>query len=154
MLDVGCGIGRNLQHLDGWGVGIDMNPHSVELARQNGLTAYTADEFVTSADAIPANYDSLLLAHVLEHMSLEEASELVGAYLPFIRPGGRVVVIVPQEAGFNSDSTHVNLVGPDEIAGIEKRHGLVRERHYSFPFPRFVGRFFIHNETVALARKP
>lgn len=154
VLDVGCGIGRNLQHLDGRGVGIDINPHSIELARQNGLIAYTADEFVTSADAIPASYDSLLLAHVLEHMSLEEASDLVGAYLPYLRPGGRVVVIVPQEAGFNSDSTHVNFVGPNEIAGIEERHGLVRERHYSFPFPRFAGRFFIHNETVALARKP
>ena len=45
VLDVGCGIGRNLHHLDGNGVGVDLNPHSVQVARQQGLTAYTTDEF-------------------------------------------------------------------------------------------------------------
>ncbi len=31
-LDVGCGIGRNLVHLGGQGVGIDHNPDSIEAA--------------------------------------------------------------------------------------------------------------------------
>jgi len=98
-------------------------------------------------------YASLLFAHVLEHMDLGEASDLVAEYLPYLRSGGRVIVIVPQEAGFKSDPTHVALVDLDEVAWIEAARGLIRERDYSFPFPRFVGRFFPHNETVVISRK-
>jgi SAM-dependent methyltransferase len=153
VLDVGCGIGRNLHHVDGRGVGIDVNPYSVEVARQQGLTAYTTDEFDTSPDAVPGKYGTMLLAHVLEHMTLDQASALVGGYLRYLGAGGRVVVIVPQEAGFASDPTHVNFLDLDEIAVIEARNGLTRDRAYSFPFPRWVGRFFKHNETVVLSRK-
>ncbi len=153
VLDVGCGIGRNLQHLDGNGVGVDINPHSIEVARSNGLTAYTSDEFAASPDATPNGYDSLLFAHVLEHMTPDEAADLLGVYLPYLREGGRVVVIVPQEAGFRSDSTHVTFLDLDALAQIETGHGLVREAGYSFPLPRPAGRFFTHNETVALSRK-
>ena len=153
MLDVGCGIGRNLHHLDGRGVGVDLNPYSVEVARQQGLTAYATDEFEISPDGVPGEYDTMLLAHVLEHMTLDQASALVGRYLRYLGAGGRVVVIVPQEAGFASDPTHVNFLDLDEIAVIEDRNDLTRERAYSFPFPRWAGRFFKHNETVVLSRK-
>jgi 2-polyprenyl-3-methyl-5-hydroxy-6-metoxy-1,4-benzoquinol methylase len=154
VLDVGCGIGRNLTHLDGNGVGVDINPHSVEVARRNGLTAHTAAEFAGSSDAVPASYDTLLFAHVLEHMPPEEASSLLGHYLSFLRSGGRVVIIVPQEAGFRSDPTHVHFLDLDHVARIEEEHGLSREAGYSFPFPRVAGRWFTHNETVSLSRLP
>jgi 2-polyprenyl-3-methyl-5-hydroxy-6-metoxy-1,4-benzoquinol methylase len=153
VLDIGCGIGRNLHHLDGNGVGVDINPHSIEVARDQGLTAYTSDEFGSSPHAVPGGYDSILLAHVLEHMALDQASDLIGEYLPYLGPGGRVVVIVPQEAGFASDPTHVTFIDLQQLAVFEERHGLFREKAYSFPFPRAVGRFFKHNETVVLSRK-
>jgi 2-polyprenyl-3-methyl-5-hydroxy-6-metoxy-1,4-benzoquinol methylase len=154
VLDVGCGIGRNLHHLEGTGVGVDTNPHSVESARRSGLTAHTADEFAACADAVRGGYDTLLFAHVLEHMPAEQASDLLGEYLPYLKPGGRVVVIVPQEAGFRSDPTHVNFLDLAELSGIEAAHGLIRETGYSFPLPRAAGRFFTHNETVSLSRLP
>lgn len=141
-------------HLDGHGVGVDINPHSIEVARQQGLTAYTSAEFETSDDAIVGGYDSLLLVHVLEHMTAGEASTLLGTYLLYLRPGGRVVVIVPQEAGFRSDPTHINFLDLDDLDQLEVEHGLVREAGYSFPLPRFAGRVFTHNETVVLSRKP
>jgi 2-polyprenyl-3-methyl-5-hydroxy-6-metoxy-1,4-benzoquinol methylase len=153
VLDVGCGIGRNLHHLDGSGVGVDTNPHSIDSARASGLIAYTADDFPDSADAKPESYDTLLFAHVLEHMPHEEASNLVGQYLRYLRPGGRVVIIVPQEAGFRSDATHVKFLDLDELGAVEAANGLIRERAYSFPFPRWVGRMFTYNETVVLSRK-
>jgi SAM-dependent methyltransferase len=153
VLDVGCGIGRNLHHLDGNGVGVDTNPHSIEVARRNGLAAHTADEFADCVDAVPESYDTLLFAHVLEHMPPDEASDLLGDYLPYLRTGGRVVVIVPQEAGFRSDPTHVHFLDLDDLARIEAKHGLIPETGYSFPLPRVAGRWFTHNETVSLSRK-
>ena len=153
VLDVGCGIGRNLEHLKGEGVGVDVNPHSVETARRRGLTAYTVDEFPSSREATD-RYSTLLFAHVLEHMTLEEATRLVGTYLPYLEPGGRLVFIVPQAAGFRSDPTHVAPVGVAEINHIAAAHGLAVERVYSFPAPAWAGRFFVHNETVALLRAP
>src|SRR5687768_11064125 len=64
MLDIGCGIGRNLLHVKGYGVGIDHNAYSVEHARTMGLTAYTTEDFKVSPDDQPARFDSLLMSHV------------------------------------------------------------------------------------------
>jgi hypothetical protein len=38
--DVGCGLGRNLGHLDGNGVGVDHNAESVAIAQSRGLRAF------------------------------------------------------------------------------------------------------------------
>lgn len=153
VLDVGCGIGRNLLHLSGQGVGVDTNAHSVEAARQRGLVAHTAEVFPSTEHARDGEYRSLLFAHVLEHMDLESATRLIAQYLPYLTSEGSVVVIVPQEAGFVSDPTHVAFLGPNEIVSVARSNDLEIEEIYSFPLPRWVGRLFRHNETVALLRK-
>ncbi len=154
VLDVGCGVGRNLLHLDRNGVGVDSNPHSVAVSRDQGLTVYSTDEWSESPDAQPGRYDSMLIAHVLEHMPWETALSVTGDYLPYVKPGGRVVVIVPQSAGFRTDPTHVHLVTPSDLRTLADHHGLVVERIYSFPLIRLVGKIFRYNETVALLRTP
>lgn len=154
VLDVGCGIGRNLDHLSGNGVGVDVNPLSVAEARQRGLTALTLSEFSSSEFAIENRFDSLLVAHVLEHMEPHEAMTLVGSYLSFVKSGGAIVVICPQQRGYASDSTHVTYLTSQGIKEILRPLGLIITKSYSFPFPRFVGRVFTHNETIVIARKP
>lgn len=154
VLDIGCGVGRNLRHLNGNGVGIDHNADCVAACCEAGFTAYTADAFLTSDDAVPDRFDSLLFSHVLEHMTEAEAADLVTSYLGFIRPGGRVIVITPQERGQASDATHVVRVDPAAVRRIAVRSGLAVESIGSFPFPRFVGKAFTHNETVSVLRKP
>jgi len=152
VLDVGCGIGRNLQHLDGNGVGVDTSQASVEVARTRGWTAYTVDEFRSSPDAVAGAYDSLLIAHVLEHMPRQDAEDLVRGYLRYLRCGGQVIVVVPQEVGYASDDTHMNFLEADDVVAILAACGLSTVRNYSFPFPRAVGRVFRHNETVVVGR--
>ncbi len=154
VLDIGCGVGRNLTHLGGNGVGVDTNASSVTVARGRGLVAYLPEDFGSSRDAGLATYDTLLFAHVLEHMNRPAAADLVGRYLPYLRPGGRVLVIVPQETGFRSDPTHVEFVSDDAIREIAQAHGLEVDANYSFPLPRWAGRIFRHNETVGLLRRP
>jgi 2-polyprenyl-3-methyl-5-hydroxy-6-metoxy-1,4-benzoquinol methylase len=151
VLDVGCGVGRNLAHLGSRAVGVDHNAHSVEVARSRGCAAFTPEQLVTSGNAGPASYDSLLAAHLLEHLAEPEATELLASYLPLVRRGGRVVLITPQERGWRSDATHVRWVGFDELRRTAEALGLQVDAQQSFPFPRPAGRVFRYNEFVQVA---
>ncbi|MFI7024938.1 class I SAM-dependent methyltransferase [Micromonospora sp. NPDC049900] len=153
-LDVGSGLGRNLVNLGAGAVGVDHNPTSVAHTRSLGLEAYTTEEFFRSAHARPDAFDSMLAAHLLEHMPAEQAREVVASYLPFVRPGGRAVFITPQERGYDSDASHVRFVGFGEAAETCRELGLTVLRQYSFPFPRIAGRVFTYNEFVTVARLP
>src|SRR6478609_2276219 len=153
-LDVGCGIGRNLQNLGPDAVGVDHNAHSIEICRQRGPTAYTTQDFLEGSKGQPETFDAMLCAHLLEHVSQEVADDIVTQYLPYLRPGGQVVFITPQEVGFRSDETHVRWVDREVAEGHVARHGMTVVRSYSFPFPRPVGKLFKYNEFVTVARKP
>lgn len=152
-LDVGCGIGRNLDHLDGNGVGIDHNPTAVAEAQRRGFTALTPEEFAASPHAEEGRFDSILLAHVVEHMRYDEAVDLVRRYLPFVAPSGKAIFICPQESGFKSDSTHVEFADFESLQRLCHDVGLKATKAYSFPFPRFTGRFFRHNESVVVGSR-
>ncbi|SCG49670.1 class I SAM-dependent methyltransferase [Micromonospora halophytica] len=151
-LDVGCGLGRNLANLGGDAVGVDHNPTSVAHARAAGHEAYTIEEFFRSPHARPDAFDSLLAAHLLEHLPGGQALEVISSYLPFVRSGGTVVFITPQERGYASDATHVRFVGFTEAAEAARDLGMAVTRQYSFPFPRALGRLFTYNEFVTVAR--
>jgi SAM-dependent methyltransferase len=153
VLDVGCGLGRNLHNLMGKGVGVDHNPESVASVRARGYTAFLPEEFLASEYGSPGRFDAILLSHVAEHMHFDEARALVATYLPFLRVDGRIVLITPQDMGFRSDPTHVEFFDFESLRRLAADLGLEVEKHYSFPFPRFVGHLFKHNEFVLLARK-
>lgn len=155
VLEVGCGIGRNLSHLQGHAVGVDIDRESVSyVVEVLGLRAFTPDSFAVSEFGRGCPFDTLLLSHLLEHLDADGAIELMRDYLPRIKPGGRVIVIAPQEAGFTSDPTHVRFVDEAAVRTLAAECGLVVEALESFPFPRFVGRFFRYNEFVCCMRLP
>ena len=153
VLDVGCGIGRNLLHLKGNGVGVDHNKDSVAICKEKGLKAYTNEEFLSSEYNKEKTFDSILLAHVAEHMTEQQATALLKEYLPFLKDNGKVVVITPQEAGYASDQTHVQFTDFEVVKRIFSEIGVVEKKFYSFPFPRFVGKFFKYNEFISVAQK-
>jgi 2-polyprenyl-3-methyl-5-hydroxy-6-metoxy-1,4-benzoquinol methylase len=146
-LDVGCGIGRNLKALGPDSVGIDHNDRCVALAKERGLKAFTPNEF----RAAPESFDSLLFAHVLEHLLDKDANELIGRYLRYLKPGGRVVLITPQEAGYKTDETHIRFVDFSDLRSHSTAACLLHQRSFSFPFPRPVGKIFPYNEFVVIA---
>lgn len=153
-LDIGCGIGRNLRSLAPGSVGVDHNVSSIEEARRRGLQALTTAEWAESPLAVPASFDSLLLAHVIEHMDEPAGRALLEGYLPFLRPGGRVFLICPQERGYATDPTHVRFTDAAALETLARDVGLVPQRAFSFPFPRAAGRAFPYNEFCVLAADP
>jgi len=153
-LDIGCGVGRNLINLNGEGVGIDHNARSIAITKERGLIAFTPEEFDASSFNQPARFDSLLLAHVAEHMTHRELVALLGKYLTLLKPKGKLILITPQESGYRSDPTHVEFKGFLELRRTIDELGLAFSHEYSFPFPRIFGRFFTYNEFVAVGSKP
>ena len=88
---------------------------------------------------------------MLEHVA--EPAALIEQYLPLLVPGGRIVLITPQEAGWRSDATHVRFLDDRALVRILEALGFGLERAYSFPFPRWAGRAFRYNEFVVVGRQ-
>jgi 2-polyprenyl-3-methyl-5-hydroxy-6-metoxy-1,4-benzoquinol methylase len=156
VLDIGCGIGRNLDNLKKIGldaVGVDHNAHSVRKACHRGFTALDGDEFDKQYGQKHQEFDSFLISHVLEHMDKPQAVKLITAYLPLLKPDGRVVIITPQERGFASDPTHVEFMDFQKLFEILKCAGLELTRSYNFPFPRTIGKIFKYNEFIVIGKK-
>lgn len=152
-IDVGCGVGRNLSTLEPGSLGVDHNEAAVAEARAQGFHAVTVDEFRSSPPA-RASFDGLLFAHIIEHMTPAQGAALVQAYLPYLRPGGKVFMICPQERGYASDSTHVWFARDSDLVRLCQAAGLQVEEMRSFPFPRWMGRLFVYNESTVLATLP
>jgi len=153
-LDVGCGIGRNLETLDPGSVGVDHNAHAVAVARERGVTALTVAEWDSSGLRAAEAFDGMLLAHVIEHLTGAEAVSLLRDYLPYVRPGGKVFFVCPQERGYASDPTHVRFTTGEDLAELAREVGLQPQPWFSFPFPRWTGKVFVYNEFCLLAAKP
>jgi 2-polyprenyl-3-methyl-5-hydroxy-6-metoxy-1,4-benzoquinol methylase len=150
-LDVGCGIGRNLPTLAPGSRGVDHNADSVQFAQARGLAACTVRDFEKERTYHLGRYDSILFAHVLEHMRRKDAVSIVWRYLPNLKPGGRVLFICPQMRGYKSDRTHVTYLSGDDLVEVAREAGLVPGRPTSFPFPAAAGRVFTYNETHLLS---
>ncbi|MGE9313939.1 class I SAM-dependent methyltransferase [Niabella sp. CJ426] len=152
VLDIGCGVGRNLLHLGGNGIGIDHNPTSVKICTAQGLRAYTNTDFEQTPYNKPGTFDSILLAHVAEHMTQKNTLDLLAQYQHLLKSKGKIIVITPQEAGFKSDDTHVEFMDFEKVKKVFEGLRYRTLKQYSFPLPRFVGRFFKYNEFVSIGQ--
>lgn len=152
-LDIGCGLGRHLLHLRGNGVGIDHNPVSVQYARARGLRVFTPEDFCGSPFNVPQRFDSLLFSHVAEHMTREEVIVLLSGYRELLKPGGKLIVITPQEAGFRRDATHREFMDLQKAREIAEALQFEVIKQYSFPLPRMFGNLFYFNEFISVSLK-
>lgn len=153
ILDVGCGIGRNLRNLPAGSLGVDHNATSVRLCREAGLAAMTTEEFLAQDPSDQGGFGGMLAAHLIEHLPADGAVGVLEPYLPYLVPDATVVLICPQERGFASDPTHTVFTDQERLGALARELGLQVSRQYSFPLPRFTGRVFTHNEFVTVATR-
>jgi SAM-dependent methyltransferase len=97
ILEVGCGNGellRKMQSLFFNTTGIEYNEKAVESAREKGLQVFYVDEI----DTLPhESYDVVISFHVLEHVA--NPIEFVRQLSNFLKPGGKLILSVPNQDG-------------------------------------------------------
>jgi SAM-dependent methyltransferase len=97
IVDVGCAMGHFLGHAKGEGwdaIGVEPSAWAGEEGRRRyGLTIHTTT--LERAPIEPGSCDVVHANHVLEHVP--DPVELLAAAARLLRPGGRLVIEVPQE---------------------------------------------------------
>ena len=95
LLDVGCGSGRFLNHMQqkGWEVeGIDFDDKAVEYAR----TKYGVNIHIGNLENVryeDNTFDAITMHHVIEHIS--DPVELLQECYRILKPGGTLVAVTP-----------------------------------------------------------
>lgn len=99
ILDVGCGRGGMVYWLQQRGYrnaeGIDLSSEQVATARRLGIDNVRQGDLTNYLLNRPASYDALILRDVVEHFTREEIVEVLQLCQAAIRPGGVVIVQVP-----------------------------------------------------------
>lgn len=94
LLDVGCGSGRQLKFMQdmGWQAeGVDIDPVAVSGARAKGLLVRFG---LLAEQNYPGNhFDVITMGHLLEHV--HDPLGLLGECRRILKPGGRLVVVTP-----------------------------------------------------------
>jgi trans-aconitate methyltransferase len=149
-LDVGCGAGRNLKNLSSESIGVDHNSVMIKSCCDRGMNAYSVEEWQSKKESHLGSFDSLLFSHIAEHMTSLEFESMLRSYLPLLKKQGRIVVICPQESGYQSDQTHIEFMDFKKMKSIFKNVNIEAKGQYSYPFPRSFGKIFRHNEFVSI----
>lgn len=127
VLDVGCGNGTALTRflaLDGNRVlGIDTHEASIEYARRH-VDVPGVEFRVAAIDSLLSEdrrFDAVVFADVLEHV--HEPERILAAGVQLLRPGGRVLVTVPNGFGpfeIESGLSRLPALGPASIWTIDR----------------------------------
>jgi len=151
-LDVGCGFGRNLGYLrNSSNVGVEPNASLRTLARELGHTVIAPEDVQHSLQR--EEFDNLIFSHVLEHLLPDQHPAILNNYLPYLKSGGRVIVRIPQRAGFDSDDDHRHFWTLDSMQTFLESNHLTISKKGTFPFPELGGTFFKYNEWFLVATK-
>ena len=134
LLDLGCGRGEFLDLCREAGLparGVDVNPAMVSFCRELGLDVAEADG-LSYLRALPrAGLGGILLSQVIEHLSLDQLTEMVALCAEKLAPGGVLIAetVNPQTlstfaGAFYVDLTHNKPVHPEAARFLWRWAGL------------------------------
>ncbi len=133
LLEIGSGDGRMLEKMRnrGWDVtGIEFDPECVKRTEARGLTCYGRDVRELS---LPGDcFDAIYMGHVIEH--LHDPRSLLVECHRILRPGGRLVAVTPNAAGWGHRNygkdwrgletpRHLQLFSPQSLRRLIKETG-------------------------------
>jgi len=132
--EIGCGWGRYLTALATAGYtrceGVDVSEEQIAYARERlALTNVTRDDAARWLETRRERFDCILALDVLEHLDTDALVALVRAAREALRPGGRLVVHVPNALAplsplRHDDLTHVRAFTTRSLAQLFRTAGL------------------------------
>jgi O-antigen chain-terminating methyltransferase len=146
VLDVGCGRGEFLSLLAAAGIparGIDLNPSMVQVCRERGLRADTADALAFLRAQPDSSLGGLFAAQVVEHLEPMYLTALLSTAFDKLRPGAPLVLETINPAcwfaffeSYLRDITHVRALHPETLKFLVVASGFQRvEVSYRAPYP-------------------
>lgn len=105
ILDIGCSIGLFMEIAQKFGfecIGLEPEPKSREYALKRGLDV--RPDLFNDADFAPGSFDAITMFGVLEHLS--KPKEMLADIWDVLKPGGVVMVIVPNVYSFANGTLH------------------------------------------------
>ena len=146
VLDIGCGRGEFLTLLRDNGIGargIDLNASMVQVCRDHGLQADTADALGFLRAQPDASLGGLFAAQVVEHLDPGYLTQLLDAAGAKLRPGAPIVLETINPAcwfaffeSYVRDITHVRPLHPDTLRFLLVASGFQRvDVQFRAPYP-------------------
>lgn len=136
--DLACGYGRLIHCLKRQGyqrvTGVDVSAEQVRLAHSLGLTEVQQDDVSDFLSRHPQAFDVAFLMDVLEHMEPGEMLRSLDAVAASVRPGGLVVIHVPNAEGLfgmhvrYGDLTHLSAFTRQSMSQLLTACGFVDVR--------------------------
>ena len=147
ILEIGCGYGRYLSVLGELGYintyGIDISEAQIAYAREKlGLTNVAQADALAFLDTKAEAYDVVMLLDVVEHLTVDYATELLSRIQQRLRPAGRLIIQVPNalaplSPNYYGDITHAQLYSPRTMGQLLTLGGFRQfEFHELPPIPR------------------
>lgn len=90
VLDVGCGTGMFLSRVAPRGVGVDLNPDSVEICRRKGLSARVANAL--SLPFEDNTFDGVYSSHVVHVFHSDQCAIFLKELVRVTKPNGSIVL--------------------------------------------------------------
>lgn len=146
VLDIGCGRGEFLSLLRDAGIGargIDLNAAMVEVCRERGLEAVSADALTYLASQPDGSLGGIFAAQVVEHLQPVYLTRLLETAFAKLRPGAPIVLETINPAcwfaffsSYIRDITHERPLHPDTLKYLLVATGFQQvEIRYRAPYP-------------------
>lgn len=140
VLELGCGTGGFLLYLKARGVtdflGVDADSNLADVIPPDIRDRVELDDAFTVLRAGRGTFDRVVLLDVLEHFTPSGAAGLIGLVREVLRPGGKVVIRVPNgESPWgrrlqHGDLTHLTAFTKASLTQLADACGLKLERAY------------------------
>jgi SAM-dependent methyltransferase len=137
ILDLGCGYGALLYYINALGYenarGVDASPEQVRTARSLGVHGVEQGDVMASLETTPtASLDVVVTFDLLEHLTRQEAFQVLDEVNRVLRPGGRWIIHVPNAASpFGGascfgDLSHEHSYSPRSMRQLLRAGGFTR----------------------------
>lgn len=136
VLDIGCGRGEFLEALaaiDVVAAGVEIDPALVAECQAGGLDVVHGDALVRLGNMADESLGAVVLLQVIEHLTAQQAVNLVALAHEKLRPRGKLVIetVNPQSLyvfahAFYLDPTHTQPVHPAYLAFVCREAGFER----------------------------